>query len=796
MSGVDRSSGDSDSDARRAGEKAAAWQRVLLSAPVAALLWRRMESDGSIRLVEINPAAEELTGSALRYFVGLEVDELYGPKNEFADLLRESFSERRAVGREVDYEVLGAREQLRLQVTVHPIDGEHAVTYAVPLDAPAEDGPDSPRLLDASVDHLRNRAARTLLEQGRAICFVWVMGSGGELVLLDYNLRAVEVTDGRCPAWVGMPARAIFAEQPELLATLEAATARGRGERSDARVRFAAGALERSFELAAFRLEREVFLFATERERDRERVEALERLLQSQSGSLQRSTALLDAVLSISPVGYARLDREGIVTEATDRWCELHGCETCDLSMPWMNLVSRADRGRLQEAIEAGDTRRTEYRPRRGRERHLLAELVPDPRDPEAGWLLVALDITPQRQAELRVRAAELEVHRDRKREEIHRRSAGVAHDFNNLLSAINALVETLIQTEDLSGSVRADLEQILVATHRGAVLVEGLMAVGQRQQDDARAVDVGAAARRSLDVLRQLAPAGVSFVVDAREDGPRVWIAPGQLDQILLNLGLNAAQAIDGPGTVRFEVDEGPGPPDAEGRWTVLRVIDDGPGIDPFVRDRLFEPFVTTRSSGGGSGLGLPTVQGIVQRFHGTIDVESTPGGGATFIVRLPAEPQGKVEGAARLAPPAEHPAPRGTVSPGRSTPAVVLLVEDDEIIRSALARALRRRGYQVETAEDGHEGRSKAETTEGLDLVITDVAMPRMSGIELAKSLRRSRPRLPILFLSGHARPEGQEAILREPGTRWLAKPARTTDVIQAIETLLGARSGIEQR
>jgi signal transduction histidine kinase/CheY-like chemotaxis protein len=372
-----------------------------------------------------------------------------------------------------------------------------------------------------------------------------------------------------------------------------------------------------------------------------------------------------------------------------------------------------------------------------------------------ASGMLVAAIGTERRRAE---RASEELRRRDvalleaQRQETIGQLAGGLAHDFNNLLTSI--IGHLAIVREGLpSGSEAADdLGAATEAAERAARLTRQLLTYARRQPSTPRLVDPGAVVS-SVD--RMAAPLLGPRITRRLSLGGGAWPVladPALLEQLLLNLVVNARDAMPEGGTLLLELANeslGPGPRSedareaSEGEWVRLTVEDTGQGMDPATRARMFEPFFTTKPPGKGSGLGLSAAQGIVRQVGGTIGVRTAPGQGTRLSVFLP-----RARGVAEAAAP--HPV-RPSLPGGTET---VLLVEDEPQVRTLASRVLRRRGYAVLTAADG-EGALRLTSTglDGIDLLLTDISMPGMDGRTLARRLRERSPDLAVLFMSGFA-------------------------------------------
>ena len=363
--------------------------------------------------------------------------------------------------------------------------------------------------------------------------------------------------------------------------------------------------------------------------------------------------------------------------------------------------------------------------------------------------------------------------------------AGGIAHDFNNLLTVVLGASEDALS---LAGpcpdpALAAELSQIKRAAERGAQLVRQLLAYARRQVLAPQLVGLNEAVEgiaRLLDrtVLRE----GVTLELTLDEPGRLVRIDPSQLDRVVMNLAMNARQAMPQGGRLRLGTGRQvllsamPGVPDTvpAGRWTVLEVADTGAGISPELLPRIFQPFFSTRVAQGGTGLGLATVHGIVRQSGGYMVVESTPGQGSCFRILLPRVEEAEAPAEIlQLAPPqATAPGATGTV----------LLVEDEAPLRRLAERAITRAGHAVTVAEDAESALEMVEDGLLPAMLVSDVAMPGMDGVALAKTLRQRLPGLPVLLVSGYAS-AAVEAELGTENIRYLPKPYKPAELVSAI-------------
>ena len=395
--------------------------------------------------------------------------------------------------------------------------------------------------------------------------------------------------------------------------------------------------------------------------------------------------------------------------------------------------------------------------------------------------LVLASDISEEKQLEAQLVQAQ-------KMEAIGQLAGGVAHDFNNLLTVINGYAQLLLSRLHEADPLRADAEQVLQAGERAASLTQQLLAFSRRQVLQPRSVDVGALIEQLRPMLGRLLRDDVEVRTTSPSALPPVMVDPVQLEQVLLNLAMNGADAMPRGGSLSLTADTTLVDADTaqrqglvQGPYVTVSVTDSGGGMDHATRARIFEPFFTTKRKGGGSGLGLPVAYGIIRQSGGNLVVASAPGRGSTFTVYLPLA-QAPAE--KTTATPSVGPAPNG----GHET---ILVVEDHDAVRRLAADVLRARGYDVRVADSGTAAIALVESHGGdIDLLLTDVIMPRMSGREVATRLQQQLPDLAVLFMSGYT----QTAIVQngalEPGLHFLAKPFTPTQLLTRVREVLAAR------
>jgi two-component system cell cycle sensor histidine kinase/response regulator CckA len=393
--------------------------------------------------------------------------------------------------------------------------------------------------------------------------------------------------------------------------------------------------------------------------------------------------------------------------------------------------------------------------------------------------LVVAIDVTVRHRTELALRESQEQLRQSQKMEAIGSLAGGVAHDFNNLLTAILGYCDLALDELSPDSTAAGDVTEIRRAAFRAADLTHQLLAFSRRQVLKPLVFPLGMAAAQTEKILRRLIGEQIVLDLVIAADTPDVCADPTQLEQVILNLAVNARDAMPRGGQLRIStgacVLHAPrtisGTALAVGRYATLAVADTGTGIPPEVRERLFEPFFTTKARGQGTGLGLATVYGVVQQSGGAIDVASEAGRGTTFTLYFPvAEPtveELEPDTGRRL-----HPSRVAT--PPAAGEATILLAEDDDAVRAIARDTLERAGYRVLPAANGAEALAIAAThTDAIDLLVTDVIMPGMNGRELAEALSVARPGLRVLFASGYSGNLLLDQGALAPGVTLLDKP-----------------------
>ena len=376
--------------------------------------------------------------------------------------------------------------------------------------------------------------------------------------------------------------------------------------------------------------------------------------------------------------------------------------------------------------------------------------------------------------------------------ESVGQLAGGVAHDFNNLLSAIRLRIDELLLRHSLGDPSYDSLAEIRETVGRAADVVRQLLTFSRKATVQREVVDLGGALTDTAVLLRRLVREDVDLALDCGPNLPLVRIDRSQLETAVINLVVNARDALraQGGGQVRINVVR-IGPAEARalgyagagtGELAMLEVADNGPGIAPEALGRIFEPFFTTKPVGEGTGLGLATVYGVVKQADGWISAASEPGQGAVFRIFLPVyAPPLAFEPAGRLGSPRRR--PRDLSGAGR-----ILLVEDEAAVRGIAARLLRARGYEVIEAADGEAALELARANAGtIDLMISDVIMPGMDGPSLLKAARPFIGEAPVMFISGYAEAEFSDLLEGEAGVSFLPKPLDIKSLAERVKAEL---------
>jgi PAS domain S-box-containing protein len=512
------------------------------------------------------------------------------------------------------------------------------------------------------------------------------------------------------------------------------------------------------------------------------------------SAARQRTRAELDRIFALSRDVICTAGFDGYFKRVNPAFGRILGYSTAELlGRPYLDFIHEEDRERTaaeaQALTEGHETVnfQNRYCGRDGSARWLewTALGVPEQRLIYA----TARDVTERKQYEADREQREEALRRSQRVEAMGLLAGGVAHDFNNLLLVIIGYSEMMLDEVGPDSPWRRDLEEIAKASERAASLTHQLLAFSRQQALQPKVLDLNTVVANVDRLLRRLIGEEIQISAVLGSGLWSVMADAGQLEQIVVNLAVNARDAMPDGGkltieTANLEVDAAhPAPhPDVEaGRYVVLRVCDTGNGMDEPTRARAFEPFFTTKPTGHGTGLGLSTVYGIVEQSGGEIRLESEPGLGTTIVIYFPALPV-----------PQHSEAPDPGASQAVDGSEVVLLVEDDDQVRTAVARFLRLHGYRVLEAQDGnHALRLSRQLGHSPDIVVTDVRMPGLRGPDLVRRLPHLRPETPVLYISGNIDSTPLDDVLSQPTVALIHKPFTADTLARQVRHMLDTRT-----
>jgi nitrogen-specific signal transduction histidine kinase/ActR/RegA family two-component response regulator len=395
--------------------------------------------------------------------------------------------------------------------------------------------------------------------------------------------------------------------------------------------------------------------------------------------------------------------------------------------------------------------------------------------------------VSDRERAQEGLRGAEAQLRQAQKMEAVGRLAGGIAHDFNNVLTVVKSFTEFLLEDLEQSDPRRADVQEIAKAADRAAGMTRRLLAFSRRQVLQPRPLDLNGIIGGMERMLQRLIGDDVRITTSVDRTLLPVLADPGSIEQVILNLAVNARDAMPNGGTLTIETHNARlDRPDANwaiqpGPYALLSIRDTGHGMDAATQARIFEPFFTTKGQGEGTGLGLAMVYGIIKQSRGHVWVASKSNQGTTFTIYLPQVV------AAEQVPTVQPTAALTTVGGGET----ILLVDDEEALRSAARRALVRAGYRVIPAVDGPDAlRVYMENTgTPISLVVTDVVMPGLGGRDLVGRLKIMSPELRVLFVSGYTEEGVRKQGVLQPGTEFLEKPFTPEKLLRKIREILDA-------
>jgi PAS domain S-box-containing protein len=492
--------------------------------------------------------------------------------------------------------------------------------------------------------------------------------------------------------------------------------------------------------------------------------------------NLEEDRLRLAAAIEHSDDGVVLTDPSGIVIFANSSFRSRAGCDK-PFGRPVMEYFPEGFRAAVQRALNAGAgwSQRTTRASADGRE--IFEDLRLEPIRIAGGaamnFVVTTRNVTRESELEEQLRTVQ-------KLDIVGRLAAGIAHDFNNVLCVVRLNSDLLSAGLGRDSPLHKQVSAITHATRRAAALTRRLLAAGGRQIAAPRVFNVGDVLRDVEDVVRSLMGEAVSVTLGLCDDLWNVSADRMQIEEVITNLALNARDAMNGRGAlqiltanVTLEAEHAERLGIEQGAHVALTVKDDGCGMTPEVRRRLFQPFFTTKSPEKGTGLGLAAVAGIVHHARGAIEVRSEPGRGTEFTIYLP-----RADGAAEpglLAPP----------RPARpSNPTCILLLDDDESVRDGIRALLELEGYEVvEAGRPAEALRMLAETDQRIDLLLSDVILPDMNGWDVARLARSARPGLPMVFMSGYSDAEIADRGASFEGIQLLQKPVSAHELLAAV-------------
>lgn len=511
--------------------------------------------------------------------------------------------------------------------------------------------------------------------------------------------------------------------------------------------------------------------------------------------ALRESSRMLESLIEASPLAIFETDREGILRVWNPAAESLFGWsreESLNRPVPVVADGRNTDLQASCRRILQGESISNLEMPcavRSGSARLLSLSGAPlvDGQGKPSGMTAILADITEARRSEEALRRSEEKLLQSQKMEAIGRLAGGVAHDFNNILSVIMGYSELLLARPGEEFPERREIEEIYRAGERASVLTQQLLAFSRRQVLQPKVLDLGRVVSAHGQMLRMLIGETYELELDPGAECRPVRADPNQIGQILMNLVVNARDAMPGGGPIRIRLR------DAElvepltdgkmtipkGRYTRIEVTDSGCGMDPETASRIFEPFFTTKEQGKGTGLGLATTYGIVKQSDGFIQVSSRPGEGTSFFLYFPAVDPEELEAEEDCRKP-------GTRElTGKET---LLVVEDEEMVRELACDVLKKYGYTVLEASTGADAVEIGKRHEGpIHLLVTDMVMPGMSGIETSRELAASRPGIPTLYISGYSREAIRQMGGGIPAGAFLQKPITPTNLLASVREIL---------
>ncbi|MDB5478099.1 MAG: hybrid sensor histidine kinase/response regulator [Alphaproteobacteria bacterium] len=501
--------------------------------------------------------------------------------------------------------------------------------------------------------------------------------------------------------------------------------------------------------------------------------------------ALKQSEDRFQRFFEEAPLGIALVDSRGKITECNDAFAamlnkplhELLGAELLSLVKETSRAKAENVFGRIRGGLKPESAIEIELNT--GPDKSVITQMFASPFMGENGVVLHFINVTERKNLEAQFTQSQ-------KMQAVGQLAGGIAHDFNNLLTAMIGFCDLLLMRHRPGDSSFADIMQIKQNANRAANLVRQLLAFSRQQTLQPKVMDVTDVITDVSHLLRRLIGAGIDLKINHERDLGLVKVDQGQMEQVLVNLAVNARDAMGHGGVLTIKTrnfinkktiamvgtDEMP-----PGEWVAIDVGDTGTGIPPEVVARIFDPFFSTKPLGAGTGLGLSTVYGIIRQSNGYVGVETTVGRGTTFSIYMP---RAEEVAAVKIVAPTIEKVEDLTGS------SRILLVEDEDAVRAFSVRALQNKGYEVFEASSGDNALELvAEKKPKIDLMVSDVMMPGMDGIELGKRIRETYPDLSIIFMSGYTEDKFKDDM--GPGIHFLAKPFTLKQLAEKVKEVL---------
>lgn len=507
--------------------------------------------------------------------------------------------------------------------------------------------------------------------------------------------------------------------------------------------------------------------------------------------ALKQSEDRFQRFFEEAPLGIALVDNRGKVTECNDAFAQMLNKPVHELlDATLLDLVKESNRTKIESVfakIRSGQKpdSATEIEIEVSPERSVITQMFASPYMGESGVVLHFINVTERKNLEAQFTQSQ-------KMQAVGQLAGGIAHDFNNLLTAMIGFCDLLLMRHRPGDSSFADIMQIKQNANRAANLVRQLLAFSRQQTLQPKVMDITDVITDVSHLLRRLIGAGIELRINHERDLGMVKVDQGQMEQVLVNLAVNARDAMGHGGTLTIKTrnfvnkqkrqmvgtDEMP-----PGEWVAIDVIDTGTGMPPEVVARIFDPFFSTKPLGQGTGLGLSTVYGIIRQSGGYVGVDTVMGKGTTFSIYAPRASEEEAASAVQIAAPVVEKVEDLTGS------SRLLLVEDEDAVRSFAVRALQNKGYEVFEASSGDNALEVIEEKKPkIDLMVSDVMMPGMDGIELGKRVREMYPGLTIIFMSGYTEDKFKDDM--GPDIHFLAKPFTLKQLAEKVKEVLDSK------